>query len=169
MLEVNNIGQYTAENIITMDEAIKKIAELKKTKTVGLCNGGMDLLHAGHIKHFESAKKLCDVLFVSVTCDKFVTERKGESRPIFNEKLRSYSIVKLSDVDFVIISPFKTGVEAITKLKPSFYIKGPDYINKQTPGIIAEREAITNVGGEIKYTNDPKMSTSEIIDYIKSN
>ena len=33
---------------------------------------------------------------------------------------------------------------------------------------MAEREAIVSVGGKIKYTKDPKLATSAIIDYIKN-
>lgn len=154
--------------IIDYKTAIKKIREIKnKNKTVGLCHGGFDLLHPGHIKHFESAKKLCDYLFISVTSDKFVTLRKGSGRPVYPEKLRAYSVASIKFVDFVVISDFKKGVEVIKKLRPSYYIKGPDFIHKTTPGITAERKAIKSVGGKIKYTKDSKLSTTEIIKYIK--
>jgi D-glycero-D-manno-heptose 1,7-bisphosphate phosphatase len=77
-------------------------------------------------------------------------------------------IAKLIDVDYVFISDFEKGIEVINSVKPDYYIKGPDFIGKQTPGITAERAAIVKVGGEMKYTNDPKLSTTEIIEYIKS-
>lgn len=159
----------TSEKILNFDDAIKKIAQLKSNgKTLGLCNGGFDLMHPGHIKHFESAKRFCDYLIVSVTSDKFVINRKGEGRPIFSDKLRAYSIASLEFVDFVVISDYKKGIEVIDQLKPSYYIKGPDYINKTTPGISAEREAIKAIGGEIKYTTEPCLSTTAIINHIKT-
>jgi rfaE bifunctional protein nucleotidyltransferase chain/domain len=161
---------YTSNKILYIESARKKISKIKsKNKTVGLCHGGFDLLHSGHIKHFESAKKICDYLFVSVTSDKFVSILKGISRPIFSEKLRAYSIASIQFVDYVLITDFKLGVEVINILKPSYYIKGPDYMNKQDSDINAERDAIKSVGGEIKYTTEPKLSTSEIIRYIKEN
>ena len=43
-----------------------------KGKKIALCHGVFDLLHVGHLKHFNSAKKFGDVLIVSVTHDKFV-------------------------------------------------------------------------------------------------
>lgn len=168
MLKVTSPSIYKSDKVIDYRTAVKKISEIKsKGKTVGLCHGGFDLLHSGHIKHFESAKKLCDYLFVSVTSDKFVTSRKGSGRPIYLDSLRAYSVACIEFVDFVVISDFEKGVEVIKKLNPSYYIKGPDFINKNTPGITAEREAIKLVGGEIKYTNDPKLSTTELIRYIK--
>jgi rfaE bifunctional protein nucleotidyltransferase chain/domain len=169
MIPVENPELYEADNIIPMEAASKLILDLKVSgKKVGLCHGGFDLLHPGHIKHFESAKKLCDVLFVSVTSNQFVTSRKGSGRPIFSDKLRAYMIANSKFVDYAIVVDFKKGVEVINILQPSFYIKGPDFINKKTPGITAERQAIAEVGGEMKYTNDPKLATTEIIDYIKN-
>lgn len=136
-------------------------------RTVGLCHGGFDLLHPGHIIHFESAKRMGDALMVSVTSDRFVAGRKGSGRPVFSEQLRAYNIAALQCVDYVVITDFEKAVPILELLQPSYYIKGPDFIDKTTPGITAEREAISRVGGEMKYTNDPKLSTTEIIEYIK--
>ncbi|MBU1199351.1 MAG: HAD-IIIA family hydrolase [Nanoarchaeota archaeon] len=160
--------RYTSNKILGYPSAIKKISELKKQgKKVGLCHGGFDLLHPGHMKHFESAKKLCDYLVVSITSDQYVTSRKGSGRPVLPDNLRAYSATCVEFVDCVVISDFKKGIEVIKKLNPSYYIKGPDFIHKTTPGITAEREAIKEVGGEMKYTNDPAFSTTEIIHYVK--
>ncbi len=170
MLPVDNLEVYNSSNVIDLKEAAVLILKLKESgKKVGLCHGGFDLLHPGHVKHFESAKKLCDVLFVSVTSDKFVISRKGLGRLIFTDKLRAYMAANQKSVDFVVISDYKSGIEIIEQLKPSFYIKGPDFINKNTPGINAERQKISEVGGEMLYTNDPKLGTTEIIEYIKNN
>lgn len=168
MLETASMKGYNSKKIVPFLKAKQLIATFaKEKKKVGLCHGGYDLLHPGHIRHFESAKKLCDVLFVSVTSDRFVSERKGTGRPIFNEKLRAYSIAALDAVDYVVISDFKRATKVITRLKPSYYIKGPDFVQKTTPGITEERNAIKNSGGVMKYTRDPTMSTTKIIDYIK--
>ncbi|MFC1741091.1 HAD-IIIA family hydrolase [Nanoarchaeota archaeon] len=168
MLNVDPIDIYESGNVLPLDTATAKIEQLKSEgKTVGLCHGGFDLTHPGHVKHFEMAKKECDVLFVSVTCDEFVTSRKGSGRPIYTDKLRAYMIACVEFVDYVVISPFQKGVEIIEALKPSFYIKGPDFVHKTTPGIMAERAAIKGVGGEMRYTTEPPMSTTKIIEYIK--
>lgn len=170
MLDVSSLEEYSSDKILGYSQAIKLIQKLRsENKTVGLCHGGFDLLHPGHIKHFESAKGLCDILVVSVTSDKFVSGRKGSGRPIFTDKLRAYMVANVKCVDFVVISDFERGVEVINLLKPSFYIKGPDFINKTTPGITAEREAIRNTSGEMRYTNDPKLGSTEIMEYIKNN
>lgn len=169
MIEINSLSSYTSEKIIDFDSAAILIKQLQSSnKKIGLCNGGFDLLHPGHMKHFEMARKMCDILFVSITSDKFVSSRKGNGRPVYNEKLRAYSVAALQWVDYVVISDDEKGVDVIKKLRPNYYIKGPDYINKTTPGITAEKETIKSVGGEIRYTTEPPMSTTKIIEYVKN-
>ena len=168
MLKINSPELYKSEKIVSYDKAIALIAGFKsKNKKVGLCHGGFDLLHPGHVRHFESAKQLCDVLFVSITSDKFVSSIKGANRPIYTDKLRGYMAASIRFVDHVVISNFKTAIEVIKLLKPDYYIKGPDYINSKIDAITAEREAVASVGGSIRYTNDPKLATTSIISYIK--
>ena len=168
MLKINNPKLYESDRVISNKKAIDLITLFKsQNKKVGLCHGGFDMLHAGHIRHFESAKQLCDVLFVSVTSDKFITLRKGANRPIYTDKLRAYMAASIKFVDYAVISNFRTAIEVIKQLKPDYYIKGPDYINSEISAITAEREAVDSVGGKIKYTNDPKLATTQIIDYIK--
>lgn len=169
MLRIDALDSFSSPKILSLPEAERNINEFKaQGKKVGLCHGGFDLLHPGHILHFESAKRLCDVLIVSVTSDRFVAGRKGSGRPVFSEQLRAYNIAALQCVDYVVITDFEKAVPILETLKPSYYIKGPDFIGKNTPGITAEREAIARVGGEMKYTTDVKLSTTEIIEYIKS-
>ncbi|MDP1722123.1 MAG: HAD-IIIA family hydrolase [Candidatus Gottesmanbacteria bacterium] len=168
MMQISSTKIYTSGKIISLAAAASVIRRLRQEgKTVGLCHGGFDLLHPGHVKHFESAKKLCDVLVVSVTSDRFVEGRKGAGRPIFPDTLRAYMIANLRMVDYVVVTDVKLGVDVINALKPSMYMKGPDFIGKQTPGITSEREAIKAVGGTMAYTDDPKLSTTEVIDYIQ--
>jgi len=169
MIQLKNPRQLTSKKILDEKTLIKKLNFLRKEGLkIGLCVGGYDLLHAGHILHLKSAKNLCDVLIVGITSDKFTEERKGRGRPIYSEQLRIFSVSQLESVDFVVVSPYKKAVELIKSLKPDYYIKGPDYEKKSTPGITAEREAIKKVGGSMKYTQDEKLSTSKIIEYIKN-
>jgi len=168
MVNAKNISAFDYSKIVSEKQLTRIIKSAKSDKkTVGLCVGSYDLLHPGHMKHFESAKDLCDILIVSVTADKYVRKRKGLNRPIISEDLRAYSISQLTSVDYVMISPYERAVNVIELLKPSYYIKGSDYVNKQTPGITAERKAIANVGGEMKYTHDEKFSTTSLMRRIQ--
>ena len=160
-------GVYCSDNILKEGNLIKLISSLKeKNKIIGLCVGAFDLLHAGHIAHFVNAKKYCDVLVVGVTSDKFVSKRK-KGRPIFSEHLRVYSISQLKPVDYVFISDYLTANEAISLVRPDFYIKGPDYKDKDEEEINLERDSVKRVGGKMAYTSDEKLSTTEIVEHVK--
>ena len=135
-----------------------------KKKTIVLCHGVFDLLHLGHIKHFESAKKNADYLIVSITSDKFVN--KGPGRPLFNKDTRANTISALSVVDAVIISNFETSEEIINLVKPDVYFKGPDYKNNKkdlSKNIYKEIKAVKKNKGKIIYSNDETYSSSNII------
>jgi rfaE bifunctional protein nucleotidyltransferase chain/domain len=160
-------GDYSSQNVLGENDLVEKISFLKKkNKTIGLCVGSFDLLHPGHVAHFISAKKYCDILVVGVTSDKFVSKRK-EGRPIFNERMRTFFISQIKPVDYVFISDYLSANEAIALVKPDFYIKGPDYENKNDEEINSERDSIKSVGGKIVYTNDEKLSATNIIEYIR--
>mgnify|MGYP001294378645 FL=1 len=116
------------KKISSLEKISKIVSSLKiKGKKISLCHGVFDLLHPGHIYHFEQAKKKSDILVVSITSDKKVL--KGPGRPYFNQKNRAHSLASIEQIDFVIISDDKSAVNVIKKIKPHFYVKGSDYKN----------------------------------------
>src|ERR1051325_10575286 len=68
------------------------------------CHGVFDLLHPGHVRHLEAARKLGDRLVVTITADRYVN--KGPGRPAFPEQVRAEQIGALSCVDYVAISDY---------------------------------------------------------------
>ena len=166
-----NKKEYYSNNILSEEGIIKLVKYIRKRgKTVGLCMGGFDLIHPGHITHLRSAKSHCDYLIIGVSCDKHQRERKGPSRPVYPEELRAFSIAQLKSVDYVFISYKTNAIDHIKHIKPNYYIKGSDYSEKRkTPNIILERSAASQVGTKMRYTIDEKLSTTEIIKYILKN
>jgi rfaE bifunctional protein nucleotidyltransferase chain/domain len=133
-------------------------------KSVVQCHGVFDLLHVGHIRHFAEARAQGDVLVVTLTEDKHVN--KGPNRPAFTETLRAEAIAALEAVDYVAISRFPTAVNAIRALKPSLYVKGPDYKNAAddvSGGIGLEEAAVRENGGRIYISDDMTFSSSALI------
>ena len=136
----------------------------KKDKKVVLCHGVFDLLHIGHIRHFQQAKEVGDILVVTVTPDKYVN--KGAGRPAFPDSLRVEAIAALDCVDYVSINQWPMAVETIQLLRPDFYVKGPDYKEKVTDytgGIGLEESAVRAIGGELVFTEDITFSSSTLI------
>lgn len=129
--------------------------------TLVLCNGVFDLLHIGHIRHLEEARKLGDYLVVAVTMDEYVG--KGKGRPIETldermEKLRALRIVSA-------VSASKSGLDALQHWRPNVFCKGIDYSYK---GIILEEERFCRENKiKVIYTKAEKHSTGDIIERIK--
>ena len=145
---------------------LSKISKLNQSKgnIVVLCHGVFDLLHVGHIKHFQAAKKEGDILIVTLTPDNYVN--KGPNRPAFTTQLRLEAIAALESVDFVAENNWPTAVKTISLIRPNIYFKGPDYKDMNddiTGNIRAEVQAITSVGGKVKYSTDMTFSSSNLL------
>lgn len=148
---------------------IEKLAKIIKKnqllgKKIGLCHGVYDVLHSGHILHFEEAKKNCDILIVSITSDKFVN--KGPNRPFLKQDLRIKILSSLKYIDYLYCNNDADPINIIIKTRPDLYIKGQDYINAKedlTGNIKKEVEAIKKVGGQYFTTKTIMFSSSKII------
>ncbi len=150
--------------IKTISDLAAILQEIRNGKRIVLCHGVFDLLHIGHIRYFEQAKKYGDILIVTVTPDRFVN--KGPDRPAFPENLRVEAIAALDVVDYVAMNEWPTAVDTIQILKPDIYAKGSEYkdATKDITGkIIDEENAIHAVGGSLIFTEDIVFSSSQII------
>jgi rfaE bifunctional protein nucleotidyltransferase chain/domain len=136
----------------------------RRGKKVVQCHGVFDLMHIGHIRHFQEARKLGDILVVTVTPDRFVN--KGPHRPVFTETLRAEAIASLGCVDYVAINRWPSAVEAIALIRPDVYAKGSDYKDAgsdHTGGIINERNAVEAGGGRLAFTDEITFSSSTLL------
>jgi rfaE bifunctional protein kinase chain/domain/rfaE bifunctional protein nucleotidyltransferase chain/domain len=153
------------EKIKNIEDLVQIISELKsKGKKIVHCHGVFDLLHIGHIKHFEEAKTFGEVLVVSITPDEFVN--KGPGRPAFTTSLRLESIAALESVDYVFANKWPTAEKAIKSIQPDVYCKGPDYkdhLDDITGKIKDEEATVKLVGGKILYTDDITFSSSSLL------
>ncbi len=146
------------------DLAVDLDALRAQGKRVVQCHGVFDLLHPGHIRHFEAARAEGDVLVVTVTPDRFVN--KGPGRPVFNQRLRAESIAALQSVDYVAVNEWPTAAEAIHRLRPAVYVKGSDYAeagDDLTGKIVEERRAVEEHGGRIHFTTEITFSSSGLL------
>ena len=134
------------KKIITLNHLIKIIQKLKsQNKIIVTTNGVFDILHLGHVKYLEEAKKLGDVLIVGVNSDASVKQIKGDKRPINDEKSRIGVLAGLESIDYVFLFDEKDPRKWISKLKPNFHVKSGDYL----PNQIIERDAVEINNGKI--------------------
>ena len=164
-MKLNNRQSFFKNKIINLNQLEYVIKEIKKKKKkVVLCHGVFDLLHIGHIKHFESAKKNGDILVVTITADEYV--EKGPNRPHFNTTLRAEALSSIGIIDYVSINYSHSSSEMIKKLRPNVYFKGIEYKNEKadlTGMIKNEKLAIKSVGGRILYSNNETFSSSNLL------
>jgi rfaE bifunctional protein kinase chain/domain/rfaE bifunctional protein nucleotidyltransferase chain/domain len=153
------------KKIIDFSNVEKILKPIKrKGKQIVCCHGVFDFLHIGHLKHFMSAKKYGDILIVSVTPDKFI--QKGFDRPYFDSEQRMESLASIEVIDFVVLNKSANAIDIINKIKPNYYIKGPDYKNFKddiTGQIKKERLAVKKNGGKLVFTEDHTYSSSSIL------
>jgi len=151
---------------------VKSVAELAKIaadakadgKTVVLAHGAFDLIHLGHVRHLEKARKLGDVLIATVTADAFVN--KGPGRPVFSEELRAEMLAALEYVDWAGINFEATAENLLKAVKPNIYVKGSDYESASddpTGKIVDEKNLVEKFGGELVITDDLTFSSSTLI------
>jgi cytidyltransferase-like protein len=93
-----------------------------------MVNGTFDILHRGHLELLQYAKSLGDYLLVAIDTDSRVTELKGPTRPINNQRDRMYMLHSLKCVDYVkTFNSTEELIELMQNYKPDIYVKGSDW------------------------------------------
>ncbi|MBK34471.1 MAG: cytidyltransferase [Gemmatimonadetes bacterium] len=133
-------------------------------KRVVMCHGVFDLVHIGHIRHFEEARKQGNALIVTLTPDRYVN--KGVHRPVFPQELRAEAVAALDVVDYVGVNEWPTAVETLRQVRPDVYCKGGEYKTAQVDAKSnLEPELVTaeEVGAEVCFTDDLVFSSSRLL------
>ena len=140
---LNEIIEYESSlNKSSSDVHIKTLEEItllseeltSRGKNIVFTNGCFDLLHAGHVRYLEAAKRYGDVLILGLNSDRSVSSLKGPNRPINDEMDRAYILAALEVVDYVVIFDEATPYNLIKKIKPKTLVKGSDYEGKEVVG-----------------------------------
>ncbi|WP_448571606.1 adenylyltransferase/cytidyltransferase family protein [Trichothermofontia sp.] len=131
-------------------------------------NGCFDLLHVGHLRYLQAARRLGQALVVGVNSDRSVRALKPAApgyppRPIVPEQQRAELLAALKPVDGVVLFAETTACQLITALQPEIYVKGGDY----TLATLPERATLQAYGGQIELISiEIPTSTSAILDRI---
>jgi len=146
----------------TLSERVR--ADRARGLTIAFANGGFDLLHVGHIRYLEGAKREADRLVVAINSDASMRGLKGPSRPILSQADRAELVAALRAVDYVVIFDEPTVASLLELLKPDVHCKGTDY----TIDTVPERETVRAYGGRIAIVGDPKdHSTTDLLSRLK--
>jgi len=148
-------------NVLGREELIRRVAAARENGArVVLANGCFDVLHVGHVRYLEGARKLGDMLVVGINSDEQVALQKGAGRPVLPATDRAEIVAALEPVTYVTIFDEPTVEQLLLALKPDVHAKGTDYTTDTVP----ERDVVRSYGGQVAIVGDPKdHSTSEII------
>jgi len=108
-------------------------------------NGCFDLLHAGHVRLLEGARRQGDLLVVGLNSDASVQRLKGPMRPVLPEAERAEALRALESVDRVVVYGEDTPLEIIQALVPDVLVKGADW----APGTIVGAGVVEAAGGSV--------------------
>src|SRR6266511_703833 len=133
--------------IIDMDELAQRARELRAAgKKLVVTNGCFDLLHVGHVRYLQAARRLGDFLVVGINSDASVRALKGPERPLVPEHERAEVLAALACVDAVVIFAEPTAERLVAVLRPDTYVKGDDYTEAGLP----EARVVRAYGGEVR-------------------
>jgi len=152
--------------ILTPARLLERAAEQRaRGLRVVFANGAFDLLHVGHVRYLEAARREGDWLVVGVNSDRSVESAKGPGRPVVPERERAELVAALESVDAVTVFDEPSPEALIRRLRPEVHAKGTDYTAESVP----EREAVAAYGGRTVIVGDPKgHATTDLIERIKS-
>jgi rfaE bifunctional protein nucleotidyltransferase chain/domain len=135
----------------------------REGKIVIWTNGCFDLLHPGHVRSLQAAKRLGDVLVVGLNSDDSVRQLKGPGRPVLSELERAEVMSALECVDYVLIFPELRPDAALLRLKPDVHCKGAEYAPPHGKPIL-EMTTVASYGGRIEFLPySDGISTTELI------
>ena len=128
-------------------------------------NGVFDILHPGHVRYLQAARRHGDLLIVGLNSDASVRRNKGPSRPINPQNERAEVLAALACVDAVSIFDEETPAAIIRRVQPDILVKGADWPADQIVG----RDTVEARGGRVILEPvEPGYSTTSIIERVQN-
>jgi rfaE bifunctional protein nucleotidyltransferase chain/domain len=155
--------------IVSVEELAATSSEMRAAgKKLVVTNGCFDLLHVGHVRYLQAARKLGDALAIGLNGDESVRALKGKERPLNKEQDRAEVLAALHSVDYVAIFPEVRATQFLEMVRPAVYVKGGDY-ERETLNA-EERAALKKSGAQICILPFVEgYSTSRLIKKLGSN
>ncbi len=130
----------TAETLAAQRDALDR-----EGRRLVFTNGCFDLLHVGHTRYLQAARKEGDALAVGLNGDASVRALKGPGRPLNPADDRAEILAALACVDFVTIFEEPRATNLLAQVRPHVYVKGGDYtletLNSEERTVILEASA----------------------------
>lgn len=166
MRDRSDVTASYQSKIVDLASLRRRIEEARAAgRVVVQCHGCFDIVHPGHVRYLEFARRQGDLLVVSLTGDAQVG--KGEDRPYIPQDLRAENLAALEFVDLVYINPDATAVNLLGQVRPDIYVKGAEYEHSRDPRFEEERRVVESCGGRIIFSSgDVVFSSTHLIGRI---
>lgn len=138
--------------VLRSEDLQKELTAARQGRRLVFTNGCFDLLHVGHVRYLQEARRLGDLLFVGLNSDASVKRLKGQDRPLQNESDRAEIMAALGCVDFACLFTEDTPAKLIEAVKPDILVKGGDWKIEQI------------VGADFVLANGGKVMSLQFVD-----
>src|SRR4029453_10481174 len=129
------IEKERTSRVLTWPETAAFVQSVRGTgQRIVFTNGVFDLLHPGHVRYLQHARRLGDVLIVGLNADSSVSRHKGPGRPITPELERAELLAALECVDASVICEQNPPAEIVKLVQPDILVKGADWPADQIVG-----------------------------------
>ncbi len=149
----------SAKTILRTDLAALGDRLRRQGLRIVFANGCFDLLHVGHVRFLEQARRQGDVLIVGVNGDRSVAALKGPGRPLLPAAARAELVAALEAVNYIVVFEDVTAETVLRELRPDVHCKGTDY----SPETVPERAVVESLGGRVAIVGDPKSHSTRAI------
>ncbi len=154
------------DKVLELSELQGRLAPLRALGSrIVFTNGCFDLLHSGHVRYLQQARRAGDCLVLGLNSDRSVQAIKGPERPVNPETDRARVLAALGCVDYVVIFDQETPLDLIQAIRPQILVKGADWPEEQ---IVGARE-VRSWGGEVRRIPfERDISTTAILRRIQT-
>jgi D-beta-D-heptose 7-phosphate kinase/D-beta-D-heptose 1-phosphate adenosyltransferase len=153
-------------SVLALDAAVALVERVRAAGgRVVFTNGVFDLLHPGHVRYLQAARRLGDALVVGVNTDRSVRAIKGAARPVVPAEERAEVVAALAAVDAVVLFDEDTPAALVSRIQPDVLVKGADWARDRVVG----REVVEARGGRVVLVPvETGHSTTAMIEKVRT-
>ncbi len=158
---MNIESKIVYDNIEELKKWLNKIKVSKKK--IVLCHGHFNVIHPGHLRFLEFAKKHGYYLIIALQGRKKVNQ--NIERRFFSEKERARGVAALQGTDKIFVYNNRSLTDIIKIVKPDVYVLGEEFSNR-IGEIKEEIDAVESFGGKVRFgSGEIRYSDTDFFDH----
>ena len=150
--------KLSSKKIVRLSNLSKNNRLLKNEKNLVFCYGSFNIIHPGHLRYFQNARKYGKKLYVAIEGDAFINKKDLAQQ--FNELERAEAVSALEFIDKVIILDNGELFDLVKIITPKTLILGKEFererseqVNKTIKLLESKKSNTIFETGEVRYAN----------------